>query len=569
MNLTKAEPPSRALSVREWLDFLAPGLSNEGLPPAWPPDIFAIGASILHRSGAYCHVIESWPPPSGERRSRKWRREEWVEVVRGLGSNWREQISRSAKRDQLPSLSDLDPSVAPAEIHEWWRLLLSHGDLSLSSLGGDGQDSQQLRYAILQLCIVADEACEGVGVPGTVGSFARQATSRLIATSDHQGGATLCHRISTSRCRVLPKLHAPQSGLTIRALSHHLALCASTEVAPGWFPVASDLEISRSMNLLVVPWPKSVVPSHFHPITEPSEPSRDGTFAYSPGPSTGAEIGTLIPKLLDAAEAQVGRVDGVILPEMALSEQEHQQVRETVLERKAFLVTGVRSEEKQRGRHVGRNYWSFGIPFLGDTDISIVQDKHHRWRLDRRQIVQYGLGGKLHPSYSWWEDIAIPQRRIWFIGLRRWLTVSVLICEDLARQEPVTDILRAVGPNLVFALLMDGPQLAARWPGRYATVLADDPGSSVLTVTSLGMAQLSRAEDGRLGSRVVALWKDDKYGANIPIELPEGADGIVLSIVEEHKDEWSADGRKKKQELSAYPTLNGIAAIRIDWSRGT
>jgi hypothetical protein len=254
---------------------------------------------------------------------------------------------------------------------------------------------------------------------------------------------------------------------------------------------------------------------------------------------------------------------------LALDEQEHQELRKIVLAKKAFLITGVRSEGKKTGRRsVGRNYWSFSIPFLEGTDISIDQDKHHRWRLDRRQIVQYGLGGKLHPNSSWWENIALPRRRIWFIGLRRWLTICVLICEDLARQEPVTDILRAVGPNLVFALLMDGPQLAARWPGRYATVLADDPGSSVLTVTSLGMAQLSRAEDGRQGSRIIALWKDDKYGANVPIELPPGADGVVLSIVEEHKDEWTADGRKKKEELSAYPTLNGISAISIDSKRG-
>jgi 5-methylcytosine-specific restriction enzyme A len=53
--------------------------------------------------------------------------------------------------------------------------------------------------------------------------------------------------------------------------------------------------------------------------------------------------------------------------------------------------------------------------------------------------------------------------------------------------------MRSVGPNLVVALLMDGPQLTARWPARYASVLADDPGSSVLTLTSLGMCLRSRS----------------------------------------------------------------------------
>ena len=49
-------------------------------------------------------------------------------------------------------------------------------------------------------------------------------------------------------------------------------------------------------------------------------------------------------------------------------------------------------------------------------------------------------------------------------------------------------MLRAVGPNLIIALLADGPQIASRWPGRYAAAFADDPGSSVLTLTSAGMS---------------------------------------------------------------------------------
>jgi hypothetical protein len=31
-------------------------------------------------------------------------------------------------------------------------------------------------------------------------------------------------------------------------------------------------------------------------------------------------------------------------------------------------------------------------------------------------------------------------------------TWSVLICEDLARQDPAADLIRAVGPNLLIAL---------------------------------------------------------------------------------------------------------------------
>ena len=47
---------------------------------------------------------------------------------------------------------------------------------------------------------------------------------------------------------------------------------------------------------------------------------------------------------------------------------------------------------------------------------------------------------------------------------------------DLAQPDPVASIIRQVGPSLVIGLLLDGPQLAERWPARYASVFADDPG---------------------------------------------------------------------------------------------
>ena len=139
--------------------------------------------------------------------------------------------------------------------------------------------------------------------------------------------------------------------------------------------------------------------------------------------------------------------------------------------------------------------------------------------------------------------------------------MSVLICEDLARQDPIGEILRAVGPNLVIALLMDGPQLAARWSARYATVLADDPGCSVLTLTSIGMAQLSRPA-GKPPSRVVALWKDAITAEPIEVSLPDGADALVLTLSAEYHEEWSADGRSDN-ESTGYAVLAGVHPIAL------
>ena len=114
---------------------------------------------------------------------------------------------------------------------------------------------------------------------------------------------------------------------------------------------------------------------------------------------------------------------------------------------------------------------------------------------------------------------------------------------------------------LVIALLMDGPQLASRWPARYATVLADDPGSSVLTLTSVGMAELSRPPNVQATSRAVALWKDAKSGEAVSIELPPSMEGVILSLSRKLVMEYAADGRDDGG-TTGYPTLSGIHFVR-------
>ena len=76
-------------------------------------------------------------------------------------------------------------------------------------------------------------------------------------------------------------------------------------------------------------------------------------------------------------------------------------------------------------------------------------------------------------SSEWIEHIEIPPRVLQFYMLNRKIVVSTLICEDLAQADPIGDVIRAVGPNLVIALLADGPQLASRWPadGQHDTLL--------------------------------------------------------------------------------------------------
>jgi hypothetical protein len=111
-------------------------------------------------------------------------------------------------------------------------------------------------------------------------------------------------------------------------------------------------------------------------------------------------------------------------------------------------------------------------------------------------------------------------------------------------------VIRSVGPTVVYAPLLDGPQLSSRWAARYAGVLADDPGSAVLTLTSYGMVQRSRP-NGRDSSPVVALCKDPVRGfREIPLEA--GAQGVLLIVCGDCATRRSLDGRPPVDNMTEY-----------------
>jgi hypothetical protein len=274
----------------------------------------------------------------------------------------------------------------------------------------------------------------------------------------------------------------------------------------------------------------------------------------------------------------------VVFPELALSEQTFDSLARYLAELDIILIAGIASpgrpapdEDASNDSHV-TNSENIGIWEAGTNSVRVAfplnledrkyltseQFKHHRWRLDRSQIVQYSLGSSLGTDCSWWEHINISRREVTFLHLQPWLTASVLICEDLARQDPVSTLVRAVGPNLVIALLMDGPQCTGRWADRYASVLADDPGSSVLTFTNAGMA--SRSKPRSMWNEVpkdytiVALWRDSMDGTT-EIRLYDKSAAIALTLNSVVERQFTADGR----EATEYPrntlVLSGVTQI--------
>lgn len=537
--------------------------------PAWPPDVFAFTSVVLADSGAYRLVMSphsdasehQWPPSlqhdsdedddyddvprprargstgGGDEDPAELRRVRWYAHLEQAAQAWRGWAESQERRRGTavggPSRGSATnredgPTNGPGGVLEQLCNRIKRNFAAPISILND-PEGWPLCQALLELHALADVASAGFGVPGScaepsIGMRARQSLLYRGTVSD----------FDTDRIRVLPKLRTPQTGLTIRSLSHNLSIDRS-EVNVHWQTSTMLLpgEVAHELNLLIIPWPYQVHAEDFRMsgISDTVvDPRAFGFFEYDP--KQRFDPAHNLVRVVEAAEAQVGRVSAVVLPESALDEAEANAAEIALGDRVGFLLAGVRG--------LRRNYAYLGVRHPSSL-ARYCQDKHHRWRIDASQIAQYGLDKSLDSRRLWWEPMRVRPRQIHFVCANPWLCMTPLICEDLARPDPVADVIRAVGPNLVIALLMDGPQLSARWPGRYASVLADDPGSSILTVTSLGMA-LRSVPPGMTPRRTIALWKDPAEGAR-EIDLEPNAEAVVLTLAAEFVEEFTADGR--------------------------
>lgn len=529
----EAAAPLPSLTLGDELERLAPGWGLDDLC-RWPPDVFAFTSAVLGDSGAYRLVVNpptgnSWPPP-------RTTGESWEAELRDEASAW---AARAA--DDLP----VDGEPALASVQRLRDALTASAAVPLAEL--DRPERWETLAHLLHLHALADEAGAGAGID-TDTPFQRRAALLLEATGS-------LARLPTDRARVLPKLRPPASGITLRSLSHHLAFDRS-EVASRWVvapPAARAGRAEDRLTMLVLPHPSVVRASDFVPVVGPLEnmdEARFGFYEYAPQePFDPADALDLVAR----ARRHVGAIDALVLPEGALAEAEVPVLQQLLAEADVpYLIAGVR-QQAQHGEGFGGNYAHLGS---GGWQAP-PQHKHHRWCLDASQVHQYHLGAALDPRRHWWEAIGVPRRRLTFVTVSPQLTICPLVCEDLARPDPVTDVVRSIAPTLVVALLLDGPQLAARWPARYASVLADDPGCSVLTVTALGMTQRSQPP-GHAPSRGVALWKDPHRGLQ-QIALAERARAVALTAHVRPVEVMSADGRTGKP--TAELVLSGIEQI--------
>jgi hypothetical protein len=518
-----------------WADVSGQTIGDDLLE--WVPDVFALTETLLQRSEAYRFAVsppanESWPPADAA---------EWHGEVAAAAEQWCAWVI-----DRTTPL--------PALVAEEWAVLRLGVETPLTDVAG-GRAWRVCR-ALLTLHAVADEACAGMGVSVPTkrgpGRLHRARARELLA---RKGSLT---RIPRHRLRVLPKVRTPSGGISFRSLSRY-ACVRDADVDVIWHraPVRRA-GAHQHANILLLPWPLRIRARDFKPIeasVQRTEREPFGMFEFTPAEDF--DLG-LADRVLSAARDEVDTVDVVVLPETAVPETAIEEL-EALLARHgvSVVVAGIRESPCVAGQLVS-NWVHIGV-FIGERWWHYRQNKHHRWFLDRNQIDQYGLGGALHPSVRWWESMAVPPRSVHFLELGSGITVAAVICEDLARLDEVADLMRSVGPTLVATTLLDGPQLASRWTARYASVLADDPGSAVLTLTAYGFVQRSRP-GGRPASSVVSLWKDATRGLR-EIELEPGAHGIVLTVAVDQAPRHAADGRMPVDDVADL-LVAGVYQVR-------
>lgn len=544
----------------------------------WPPDMFALCSSVVNRTGLYklCLLDAEW-----------WNTREWESDIWELSKLWIKSSS-----NQLLRKADYTKFKEKPVFKKYYDVLeqefknpnidLLHlrvlGDLYKREPKPEHMMEKEFAKALLFLFVLADASCSGLGFLGQ--PLAKENLEHRIFMAvanlllNNTGSLSTINKFHGI---VLPKMRTPQAGMVARSLSHHLSF-HTTEVEVIWrtFP---KLEAGKqSLNILAVPYPKKIEPADFELLPDSYQPVR-----YFKGNTekdlNESFLDALINTVLDFS-TQKNEVDLIVFPEMSLTEKQYLLLLEKFSEgfrnqqsclQLPVVIAGIMKKNEKETGYPGvddtfQNEVRMAVFFSGQW-YTTTQRKHHRWQLDGGQIRQYELEGYFAVDKTWFEYASIAQRRLTILAPNNWLAVTALICEDLARQEPVSDVIRGIGPTLLMALLSDGPQLENRWSARYASVLADDPGTAVLSLTSEGMARRSKPAKPISVEKlpVIGLWKDMIKGYR-EFEIIEEADAVMFTISAINKQETTLDGRSDGGYASVFQ-LDSIQPRQVKFKK--
>jgi hypothetical protein len=571
---------------------------NWSKPPKFPVELFAAAAYLLEASSAYTYIVAPFAPTTGQPRvtysgPTEAATQHEIDGWREIGGHW-------AKNFNKPD----------HDVDELWReLWAERNDVFVVGQGtGPRLKWWKLAHALL---IIADEAsCNcGYEVFGSISSHPNWANkfaslNLILRTrkevipslrskndnrhrSRHVAVDSLSETVARHVVRVLPKGRTTDVGCTMRTLSHNLTIVPPHgQLNAYWHQQLWENEADNDtkLSILLVPFPYSLPEGSFKGDMHngpadlkwgrfcidqkwlSAEPTnRDDRKKTWSSPKSRASFVAFIDVLIKNAIAANKSLNGIVLPEYSLDWDSYDELVRHVRDNWPsieFIVSGVSRDcnDKPGNQVVFTVIHEEGNERIAETHS---RRKHHRWRIDKAQVRGYHLEGDLDPNCIWWEYLEIEERVLHLDVFRSRSAFTAVVCEDLARVDPVVSEIRSLGPNLIFALLMDGAQTKARWSGQYATSLADDPGSSVLTLTSFALISRSnafRASKALPVSRSIALWRNRSDGSAyssaatdfVELILDRGSLGLVVNLRSAPTIDVTIDGRQDSDTTAWY-----------------
>ena len=498
----------------------------------WPMTTFNVVSHLLDTYDAYQYIV-SHAGKNGIKRNMQ-------REARRMGARWSFYLKRSLKYKLLP---------VPKDIHTMLFQVFKNSNsakgLELPNLVQD----DAFMANVMTLLIASDECANRLkNLPPNNNLNDYYSDILNFNQTESVKSLSQCERVHGS---VHYKTMTPQAGISLNSLSHYLAY-----VKPGidcHYIRGANKNSSNLYNILILPWPLRINNDFFiHDKNPPLGMDHEhfGFFSYENKHKITTEM---ICYAIDNCEEDAYFPDLVVIPECAIERSDSSVLVDEIKQyyfgknKKApVMIFGVFSTSTENC--FGENNLDLSYESKNDDYLTESQEKHHRWALDSNQIINYKLGAVLSSNKKWWESCQIGSRKIISYHDNH-IQICPLICEDLARQDPIAPVVRSLGPSLVVALLLDGPQIKGRWPERYATVLSEDPGSSVLSISPYGMTQRSDGS-GHNPSSNVALWSDGDNTKSL--ELQKNKVGICLTLNKFDLIQWSADGRRLKKESLKY-----------------
>lgn len=549
------------------------------LVPEDPADVFAATGVLLETSGAFSFfgVGSGFPHADYPKLSIK---PDDIADLEAVGRAWSDQ-----------------PDFVPEVVAELWSELISYWKFPLIyrayKFTEEQEENNQFWWkACWRLFIIADEAYSGVGFTPhnpSSGSLASRywKMQKAKIPLKQRGGHREVKNVElpcsvASQCDpdivcVQPKSLLPTVGAGTRVFSKYLALIRPRGLVRTQWAVNTQLpspKLEMNLNVLVVPFPTKIEKGEIR-VTERRN-GRGSVNVFMPRQTWledkpfrdfMSNCSGLVRKIKEKSQ----NIHAIVLPEFALNKARFQEFADDIkqdIPELEFIISGTRQNCEIVPKN-GNYIWirkfvagDTGFHTSQDDYFELSQSKHHRWKLDGRQIkdnsLQMDALGGLN-ELPHWEDFVGRPREMNFLAFRQQSAFCGVICEDLARSEPCHEIIRAVGPNLIFGLLMDGPQIEGRWSGKYASLFADDHGCAVMTVSSLGMVRKSQEGRSAKERSHAVVYFHSPY-------MPEGSKSFCCKFDDEGVFIRLEPRKSVEEETSRSRTLiDGRKKDVVDW----